>query len=244
MKLSLYCLLLTVFCSQFSGCSTLNSTLEKLFTEDQSYYVDNRTPDRSLEVDMLQNRSFEEVKPDLDYQNQFRALYNWSDLAKFVETPPTLFTPELKVFNVLDLPSDKSNYIGFVVRENGSYEEMYQFLNNRLEQDASYEFEIDINYSSKMMSPFPEIPQSKFYGNNAKLVIKVADSITGDNYEISQLIPNYPEQWETNKVTFISPCNCDVFILGSYYIGIITDDYYYGNIMIDNLSDIIKLEKD
>ena len=264
MKLSLYCLLFTLFYSQFSGCTILEALPDNveivtkeskpakrkidqitIKTPKEVQYFDNSSRDRSSENDLLQNPSFEEINHEKRSDPTILQLHNWSDLGKFDnQSPPTLFTTKHTMFNVSDFPSDGNQYVGFVVRENGSYGEMYQFLNNRLEQDASYEFEIDINYSSKMMSPFPEIPQSKFYGNNAKLIIKVANSITGENYEISQLIPNYSEQWETNKVTFISPCNCDVFILGAYYIGIITDDYYNGNIMIDNLSNIIKLEKD
>ena len=143
-------------------------------------------------------------------------------------------TPDIMpgVWGVLTPPSHGQGYIGLITREDGSNESIGQRLVTPLASSTCYRFTIDLAHSSK------------YFGYNLPACIRIWGGIKSCKYEQllwqSSLINN--QNWETHPVQFITKDAYRFITIEAYFApGVFLK--YRGNILIDNISEIISCDR-
>ncbi|MCY7330682.1 MAG: hypothetical protein LH618_19170 [Saprospiraceae bacterium] len=168
-----------------------------------------------------------------------KLLNGWVGLGGDSETPPDIQPGKFKV----ELPAQEGdNYIGLVVRENNTWEGLGQELNGFLQKDSTYSFSIHLAHSDQLMSRTKK--SSEAVNFRAPTILR----IWGHNIETKQdeLLAQSPiishREWARYIFTLqptLSSFN-ELNLVAYYAPGF---EQQNGNLLIDNCSPILKIEK-
>jgi len=127
-------------------------------------------------------------------------------------------------YSVVLPPSDGITYIGFLTRENNTWEDMYSILNIPLSKDSCYVFKIDLAYQEYLSFTLVDPIVLKIYGSN---VTCQKDNILWQSPAISN------EEWLTYEF-MIHNEEFDItdLILEAYYVGSYP---YWGYVLADHI---------
>ena len=197
----------------------------------------------------LNNPSFEDV-PHAGTETSY--IRGWQDCgATFFrgETPPDIHNgldPASK--NVLNLyfgvnkkSSDGNTFLGFVVRENDTYESVSQRLSRPLEAGSCYTFSIDLSKSSTYISPYPETASSQYYIKPVVLRIYGGVSSCSKRELLAESTEIDHDDWKTYTFEF-KPTQEHRYIVVSAFYKVPNLFPYNGNLLLDNASVIVKTQ--
>lgn len=194
--------------------------------------------------DFIKNPSFEDAPRKGGYYNnaissQRNKIKGWDDCgkAKFEgETAPDIHAEAQEFWKVKMLPSDGQTFLGLVVRDNYSWEEVSQELTFIFEAGRCYTFTIDLAKADPYisMSRLRKTNEQFNYNRAANLRIWGGKEVC-DNYELLYVSPPIDNQeWRSYEVT-IQPISDIRFVsLQAYYVD--DSEPYNGNLLIDNIS--------
>ena len=128
-------------------------------------------------------------------------------------------------------PSEGQTYVGLITRENGSFESIGQRLSSELMKGICYSFLVDLAHSNVYAG----------YNEVIQLRIWLGSKRCGENQIIfhSPYIEN--KKWQTFEVTFTPDQNYEYVVIEAYAGG--KNIMKKGNILIDNLSEIINCSR-
>ncbi len=145
-------------------------------------------------------------------------------------------TPDIQpnAFSVAVPPSDGNSYIGFVVRGNGTNEGLSQALSDPLDSNKCYQFTIDLAMS-------PDYAGSTNYGNPTAIRCwgGFSDCDTKELLWTSPVVGH--NDWQTYTVNFKPEDNYTHFLFESAHDPAASSPYL-GNILLDNLTNIVELD--
>jgi hypothetical protein len=170
----------------------------------------------------------------------------WDNCGNKTETPPDIqpgfFSVELPAFN-------GGAYVGLVVRDNGTYEAIGQELDKPLEAGKSYTFSIYLAKSRVYLSQSPKTKKPANYVTPA--YFKVWGAIDQDDTEaqllyVSQKTITSPD-WEKYTIV-LKPKKFTKYIIfeAAYFKDapyLHEDEFFCGNILLDNLSPIVEIKE-
>jgi hypothetical protein len=132
-------------------------------------------------------------------------------------------------------------YLGMVVRDNGTKEAICQKLTDTLKEDVEYAFEITLA-KSEIYRSYSQLKGTEVqYDKPCILKIWLGTNYGEKKQLIYQSIPIKNTEWKKYKVEF-SP-NEDLRYISFEVEFENEDEFYSGNMLIDDLSDIIVVEK-
>lgn len=166
------------------------------------------------------NPSFEDIPSDATVPQ------GWSACA-------WLTTPDILpgYWGVYMEPYEGETYVGIITRDNGTYESFGQRLSAPLVANECYEFSIKLSHSKIYAG----------YGNPISLKISIADELCGES-QVIYISPRIQhEGWQEYKIEFMPENNAQYIMLTAYYKD--GSFSYKGNIMMDNMSSIVKCNR-
>lgn len=195
----------------------------------------------------LTNPSFEDV-PHAGTETSY--IRGWQDCgASFFrgETPPDIHngldpmtkSPMSLYFGVNKKSSDGNTFLGFVVRENETYESVSQRLSRPLEAGFCYTFSIDLSKSSTYISPYPESAASQYYTKPVVLRIYGGVSSCSKRELLAESTAIDHDEWKTYTFEF-KPSQEHRYIVISSFYKVPNLFPYNGNLLLDNASAIVK----
>lgn len=137
---------------------------------------------------------------------------------------------------------DGDQFVGMVVREDKTFENISQFLPLALQKGTTYEMEFSLAQAYKLMSA------SRVRNNIVNFNIPVILQVWGGfNYcESNQLLYETTKidhwEWRNYKAKFTVEDNYEVITFEAYY----SDDYtipYNGHLLLDNISPIVRVSE-
>jgi len=211
-------------------------------------------PDNVLGQDkpiVLKNPSFEDV-PHVGGELYNRAPKGWYDCGQANETPPDI-QPNLDpfkepFFGVTTKAYDGETYLGMVVRDNDTYEGVGQRLpqGGALEPGQCYEMSMHLARSDTYVSlGRSEGNEGKpmNYTEPIKIRIYGANGYCGKTEMLAETELAKNTIWKKNKLRF-EPTQRHRFILIQAFYKTPTLLPYNGNVLVDNLSDIVPVPCD
>ena len=200
----------------------------------------------------LDNPSFEDTpRKGGYYQNSIQTERNkikgWYDcgVVEFpAETAPDIHSSETHFWSVSHDPSHGNTFLSLTCRDDNTWESITQQLSEDLIEDTCYEFKIDLSQSKsfKSSSRLYEHQEDK-YNYSEPLVLEVW---LGRGYcSKENLLFVFPPvdhlDWKTYTASFSPTMSAShITIIGYYKKG--EEDPYNGHILLDNLTDIVKIE--
>ena len=175
----------------------------------------------------LKNPSFE------DEPGSAHTPENWTDCGFQGESPPDV-QPN-PTFNVFQKAFHGSTYLGFVVRDVGTYEGLGQKLSIHLSKDTCYSFSAYLSRSTTYESLSQLTKKNTYYNTSCILRIWAGNKLCENGELIATSTPISNSNWQIYKFTLAPKQNWKFFKLEAYYAG---DKAYNGNLLIDKLSDI------
>jgi hypothetical protein len=150
-------------------------------------------------------------------------------------------SPDTQPFNygVKERAIDGNTYLGLVVRDNNTWERIGQKLRRKLVQNVVYSFSFFAYVSEKYESQSRKTGQAANY--NKPVIIRIwggngfcqKDELLVE----TKAIDNY-SNWKQIEVQF-TPKRTHPFITIEAYYDVSVEYPYNGNVLIDNLSDIV-----
>lgn len=200
------------------------------------------------EIISLKNPSFE--SPAHSGGASGYSIEGWQDCGVVYfedETPPDIHLgmerdPNSREgsFGVQQPASDGFTFLGFVIRDNESYESVSQRLSSVLSADKCYSFSIDLSRSASYVSPFPMRSSSKSYTKPAVLQIYGGAAYCGKRELLAETKAVYNTEWETYDFEFRPTKNHRYITLVAYYkVPVLVP--YNGNLLLDNASEIVRI---
>lgn len=195
----------------------------------------------------LNNPSFED-NPHAGLQGG-STIKGWTDCGRLYfenETPPDIhlgMDPDnMKVspsFGVKKPASEGFTFLGFVVRDNETYESVTQRLPQPIEGGNCYTFSIDLSRSLDYMSPYPKRAGSRLYTKPVVLRIYGGSTPCGKRELLAESTPVKNSDWQTYEFTFTPKQTHRYFSISAFYkVPVLVP--YNGNLLIDNASDIVQ----
>jgi hypothetical protein len=179
--------------------------------------------------------------PSFEGQNKYGTVpEGWYDCGFPNTTPPDILP--LEALSVIMEPQHGNTYLGMVVRDNGTTERVGQKLSTPLKQGKLYQLDLFLGRSDQYLSMSYDGYRQLNYYTPAKL------KLYGGNQQcaMTQLLAETPMidnfQWKSYTLEFVPNADYSYLILEADY----TKPYkpaYNGNILIDNLSDIMMVVK-
>ncbi len=173
----------------------------------------------------------------------------WYDCSRIYfpdETPPDVHPhPKGMSFSVTKGPSHGKTYLGMVARDNDSHESVSQRLSSALKAGNCYEMYIDLCKSPTYLSPWNSADSAQ--KKNAKqytkpIVLRVYGGSgvcnIGTALAESEAVKN--TDWERYRLEFRPHKSVRHLTLSVYYKTPILDPYN-GNILLDNISEIVQI---
>ena len=191
---------------------------------------------QQTEVIYLENPSFE------DFPRSGTTPVSWADCGHSQESPPDI--QPRGGFSVTRLAFDGRTYVGLVSRDNKTWEAIGQRLSKSLKKGTCYKFSLYACKSPSYISPTKK-NQSQSTNFNKGLVIRIwGGNNFCDRAELLDEIKNPIEHkdWRNYKVEFTPQKNDFTFICIEAYYKTPTFNYYNGNVLIDNASEIFSCE--
>ncbi len=172
----------------------------------------------------------------------------WESCANDSETPPDI-QPNLnpfqkKIFGVTKKAYHDSTYLGMVVRANDTYESVGQRLRRPLEKGKCYEFSAHLARSEQYVSPNPNNKKVDI-NHSQPVIIRVWGGI-GFCTKRELLAETEPIKnfiWKKYKMKF-EPTEDHRFIVIEAFYKVPSLKPYNGNVLVDNLSDIVPVPCD
>jgi hypothetical protein len=186
----------------------------------------------------LKNPSFEGT-PFRGGEKEFN-LKGWSDCGNILfpnETPADLHP---NGFWEVDLTaSEGKTYLGLVARDNATYESVTASLSSPLHANQEYQLSIFLAKSPKYISMSRTTNQPGNYSESLSFVISGGSCKETEILYFSPLIDH--EDWRKYEI-IIKPTKDHQKITLAVYFGDHSEFAYNGNILIDNISDIIRVK--
>ena len=199
------------------------------------------------QVIKLENPSFEDI-PHAGIGTS--TIKGWSDCGRMYfgsETPPDIhlgMDPSNTVldpyFGVRKRSSDGFTFLGFVARDNETYEAVSQRLPKQIQGGKCYSFSIDLSKSAEYISPYPLSPISKEYTKPIVLRIYGGSTPCGKRELLAESTPVKNEDWQTYEFKFTPNQSHRYLTLSAFYkVPVLVP--YNGNLLLDNASDIVQV---
>ena len=206
----------------------------------------------SQEVIELQNPSFEDAprmggyygNPEHAKRNRITNWFDCGILNFYNESAPDIHSSDTKYWNVSHDPSHGDTFLGLSARDNKTWESISQHLSKDLIIDACYEFKIDLCQSESFKS-------GSRLQNDAKTLFNYSEPLVlevwlGNGYCRKEDLlfvtpPIDHNEWKTYTVSFSPKISANHLTIMAYYTSQ-KEDPYNGNILLDNLSDIVKMK--
>jgi hypothetical protein len=185
----------------------------------------------------LKNPSFEDTPKRGGEASQ--GIAGWFDCGKInfpAESPPDIHPNGY--WQVIIPPQDGNTYLGMVTRDNGTFESVSVRLDNKLIKNNTYRMSIYLARSPEYFSM--SRMTNEFVNYNTPVVLKVWGG-TGFCNERKVLYESPPidhNDWKQYDLRFIPNIDIKSLTISAYYTPN-TLKPYNGNILIDNISDII-----
>jgi hypothetical protein len=194
------------------------------------------------------NGSFEGIPQrgmsDNDEYLSWFDLENWFDCGFHIfkgESPPDLHPHNL--WGNTQKPSDGETYIGMVVRDNLSFESIGQKLSQKLDTSKCYKIAIDLSKAAHYLSRSRLNDKSADFTNACVLRIWSGNAFCKSQEMLAQstLVNHY--SWKTYQFKIHPKYPYRYIILEAYYKSDPTNILVYnGNILVDNLQDLIEID--
>ncbi len=146
-------------------------------------------------------------------------------------------------FNVEKLPQDGKSYLGMVVRADESWEGISQRLRVPLKPKSCYNFSIHLARSDIYLSRTRTSTREENFSNPAKLRIYGGNNYCSKNELLAESPLIAHEEWKQYDFRF-EPISKHTYIYFEIFYRTPTLFPYNGNILLDNLSDIIPISCD
>jgi hypothetical protein len=181
----------------------------------------------------LDNPSFE------DEPSAAHTPKGWLDCGFGGQSPPD--THPCNAFNVTKKAFHGSTYLGLVVRDDNTWEGVKQTLKTPILKDIKYSFSLYLcrskNYISKSMLTGKD-------ANYIKPIILRIWGVEGDFCKKVELLAEskivQSTDWEKHNFTFKSQEECPSILIEAYFESELFLRYN-GNVLVDNLSDIVHI---
>ncbi len=177
------------------------------------------------------------------------SINGWSDCGRMYfesETPPDIhlgMDPNSNYepfFGVKKPSSHGFTFLGFVVRDNETYESVTQRLPKPIEGGNCYSFSIDLSRSLTYLSPYPGNGNSKMYTKPVVLRIYGGSTPCGKRELLAESTPVKNSEWETYDFKFTPKQTHRYFSISAFYkVPVLIP--YNGNLLVDNASDIVQI---
>ncbi len=197
----------------------------------------------------IDNPSFEDV-PRLGSLDGFRRTtlpIPWYDCGVFNfpdQTPPDIHPNNY--FKVNKEPSEGRTYLGMVARDDDTQESISQRLQGVLEAGKCYRFSVDLCRSENYVSPNPD-PEDrlddkkfKFYTKPIVLRIYGGSGICYPAISLAESEEVKNTEWKRYEFEFTPQQNVRYITFEAFY-KTPTLMAYNGNLLVDNMSDIIQI---
>lgn len=183
------------------------------------------------------NASFEN-----NMSNHSSVPVDWLMCDDLDNSPPDIHSNKSNFFEVRRKASHGEKYVGMVVRKNGSYEHLAQELDIALEVDRLYEFKIDLAHSKQFISlSKATLKEINFKGFTTLRVWGTEELCFGKDFLHQTIVVNHLD-WQSYTIQFKAKRPYKYIILEAFYDSEKDRKLYNGNLMLDNLSPIKKIE--
>ncbi len=177
----------------------------------------------------------------LNYKNKFPR--GWTDCGFRGETPPDVHPVANGSFSVSKAPSDGNTYIGMVVRDNDTWEQISQRLTRRIQKGKCYKFSIDVARSETYLSQSQLTGKPSNYVKPIKLRIYGGTETCGKEELLGETSLVKNTRWLSYAFRFEPVADYTHIVLEAFY-NTPTLYPYNGNILIDNASHIVEVPCD
>lgn len=211
------------------------------------------------EIIQLNNPSFEDDPHagTMDNYGRRTIIKDWQDCGQFYfteETPPDIHPNDFWDVNIG--PSHGYSYIGMVVRKQESWESVSQRLNTPIKKNQCYQATLDLSRSDNYWSATKETVQGTNvftleestarkvnFTKPAVLRIWGGSGFCNDKQLLWESSAIDHSDWRTYDVFFESSQNHNYITLEAYFkTPVLTP--YNGHILLDNISDIVRVPCD
>jgi hypothetical protein len=175
----------------------------------------------------LKNTSFE------DEPGAATTPKDWTDCGFQGESPPDV-QPN-PTFKVIQKAFHGNTYLGFVVRDVGTYEALGQKLSAPLSKDTCYSFSAYLSRSTTYESLSQLTRKKTYYNTSCVLRIWASSGLCTNGQLLATSKPISNSNWQEYKFIIAPQQNWKFFKLEAFYTG---NKPYNGNLLIDNISDI------
>lgn len=188
-----------------------------------------RTPKGGGNVIYFNNPSFE------DMPKAGGSVQGWNDCGSAGETPPDV---QPGFFGVSMQPSHGQTYLGLVVRDNETWEGVWQNLSTPLKKDFCYEFEVSLCRSERLISQTKLTQQPANFNKPVHLRVWGGNGLCSraELLYITDPIDNL--NWMRHTIPLKPQNNSYTSILIEAYFQTPTMFPYNGNLLVDDLSPI------
>lgn len=180
----------------------------------------------------LDNPSFEDEPSAAHTPRQ------WFDCGFQGETSPD--TQPSGAFGVDKVAFNGYTYLGMVVRDNNTWEAVGQKLKTRLLKDTSYSFSITVCKASIYRSRSQLTSQEDNYSKPIIIRIWSGDGFCTKLDLLAESKPIVNKDWQKLDFILKPKINSTYFLIETFY-KIPTLFPYNGNVLVDNLSDIVPI---
>jgi hypothetical protein len=165
----------------------------------------------------------------------------WLHCSFNTESPPDTHPVPEGLFGVIQKPQDGVSYMGMVVRDNGTYEQVSQKLEVPFQAGQCYSFSLQLCKSKQLLSFSRTTNEPADFNQPVALRIWGGLSPCGKKelLAVSPAILNH--SWVKYSFQVKSLDSLNYLTLEAYYLRDAAA-FYNGNILIDNLSDIIPID--
>ena len=201
----------------------------------------------SQDVIEIKNPSFEGEATQGGIEREWELEF-WWDCGFKGQTPPDIHSSNKGFFGVSAQPKHGKTFLGLVTRENNTYECVSQNIENPLQKHMTYIIQMALCRSDIYKSQLSNYRNND--NNNDKLynLIKpIVVQIWGGNENNDQLellaesLPIKNTAWSTYEFNLKPTFNQSLIEIRAYYAPL-TNEPYNGNVLIDNLSDIYRID--
>ncbi len=195
-----------------------------------------------LDTIYLANPSFEGVP--LKGFKAFDHLKGWMDYGQFQfpnESSPDVHPNEN--WGVTSKPYDGKTYLGLVVRDNETWEAVYQDLSQPLKKGVVYTLELYMSKSEQYMSPTRKSPDAAVnFETPTTLRILGTNMLVAETEELAKSKSVDHTQWKRYVFEFTPQMDVSRLILEAFY-KLPALKAYNGHILIDHMGPIIQIKK-
>lgn len=157
------------------------------------------------------------------------------------ESPPDTHPVPEGLFGVTQRPHEGISYIGMVVRDNGTYEQVGQKLEVPFQAGQCYSFSVQLCKSDHLLSISRATNEPVDYNKPVALRIWGGLSPCGQKELLAVSPAIFNDNWVKYTFQVKSLDSLNYLTLEAYYLKGATA-FYNGNLLVDNVSDIIPID--